>query len=108
MVNKKHCIPDQIDKKMSSTQMSLSTFFINGHYMNNMPFHCMTKWLNGELRHYFPSQMKLFFHDFKNCLEEMLSQQTIFEGLMRVRYSTGLKMVGLFGNFRPTKISDQV
>lgn len=27
---------------------------------------------------------------------------------MRVRYSTGLKMVGVFGSFRPTKVQDQV
>lgn len=27
---------------------------------------------------------------------------------MRVRYSTGLKMVGVFGTVRPTRIQDQV
>lgn len=88
--------------------MSLWAGFINNQFMNNMPFHCITKQLNGELRHYYPNQLTLFFHDFKNALEDILDQHTAYEGLIRVRYSTGLKMVGVFGAFRGTKVHDQV
>ena len=64
MANKK-AVPSDLDKLIQASQMSLSTFFINDQYINNMPFHCMTKMLNGELRHYFPNQTMLFFHEFR-------------------------------------------
>lgn len=53
--------------------MSISISFINNHYMNSMPFHYIAKQLNGELRHYFPTQLKLFFQDFKDNVEQILS-----------------------------------
>ena len=68
MTNKK-VLPAVIDKLIGISQLSLSVFFLNNHYINNMPFHCMTKMLNGELRHYFPTQTLSFFHDFKDSLE---------------------------------------
>jgi hypothetical protein len=108
LVNKKENISAAMDKLLQTTQMSLWAGFVNNQYMNNMPFHCITKQLNGELRHYFPAQLTLFFHDFKEKVEEMLDENTAYEGLMRVRYSTGLKMVGVFGAFRGTKTQDQV
>ena len=38
----------------------------------------------------------------------MLDENSAYEAFMRVRYSAGLKMVGMFGSFRPTKLTDQV
>ena len=46
MANKK-AIPSHLDKLIQTSQLSLAAFFINNQYMNNMPFHCMTKMLNG-------------------------------------------------------------
>ena len=41
-------------------------------------------------------------------MEQLLQSTTGFETLMRVRYSTGLKMNGIFGSYRVTKIIDQI
>ena len=38
----------------------------------------------------------------------MLSNDTMYEALLKVRTSTGLKVVGMFGTFRETKIADQI
>lgn len=58
--------------------MSLWISFINNSYMNNMPFHCITKTINGELRHYYPSQLKLFFHEMREAVEQIVDEATGF------------------------------
>jgi hypothetical protein len=88
--------------------MSLNFYFINGEFVNNMPFHIMSKHTNGELRHYFSNQNLQFFQDLREVLEGFFDEETGYESLLKVRYSTGVKLVGIFGTFRSTKVTDQV
>jgi len=62
---RKQCISPELEKLVQSSQLSLWIGMLNNQYVYNMPFHYLTKMLNGELSHYFPTQHLLFFHQFR-------------------------------------------
>ena len=73
-----------------------------------MPFHVISKSTNGELRHYLRHQTDHFFYEFNYLIHEFLYVMK-FETLLRVRSGVGLKLVGIFGNYRAWKgIPEQV
>jgi hypothetical protein len=108
VANRRECLRGELERLLQQTQMSLSFYFINAEFINNMPFHAMAKHTNGELRHYYPNQVTQFFHDLRESLQALLDEDTAYESLLKVRYSTGVKLVGIFGNYRSTKVADQV
>ena len=108
LTNREQCISPELHELLGRTQLSLSFLFLKGSFANIMPFHHMAKTTNGEVRHFFPRQTTLFFHEFKQQLEELLESTTGYEALLKVRTSTGLRLVGVFGLYRETKIPDQV
>ncbi len=73
-----------------------------------MPFHIISKSTNGELRHYLRHQTEHFYYEFNYLVYECLYEMK-FETLLRVRSGIGLKLVGIFGNYRCWKgITEQV
>ena len=73
-----------------------------------MPLYVMAKTTNGELKNYLPTNYAQFYYEFSHALcEETYEMGT--ETILKVRNSTGLKLIGIFGQYRNFKgLNDQV
>jgi hypothetical protein len=73
-----------------------------------MPFYIISRVTNGELRSYSKSQAEHFFYEL-NCTLHQSLYEAKYETLLKVRTGVGLKLVGIFGNYRLWKgLNDQI
>ena len=107
-LNKKKCLTEKLQSQLDKTQMSTSFYIFNSHHINMVPLYAISKLTNGELKHYFPQNHIQFYYDFSHALcQETADMGT--EAVLKVRHSTGLKLVGIFGQYRNYRgSSDQV
>ena len=88
--------------------MSVHFFIYNSEFINLMPLYVISKITNGFVRHYEYHQQNMFYHELKHsvCVEPLTMG---IEGILKIRNSSGLKLAGIFGQYRQYKsFNDQI